>query len=145
MYIHDKWVRTQPGEPEPEELLDEYLLTWQNVQNKIQCFASKYALNNWFEDMRSAKRERPGSLSQYKRSSKKNVSLLDCFRFPFAVFIARQEKDCPDDPVDDRMCEPDSVNAKMKILRNEDAQKDSADPHRDRAYDHRIGRIAGGS
>lgn len=51
MHINDKWVRTQPGEPEPEELPEDYLLTWQNVQNKIQCFASGYALNNCFEDM----------------------------------------------------------------------------------------------
>lgn len=51
MYINDKWVHLKPGEPEPEEMPEEYLLKWQNVQNKIQCFASGYALNNCFEDM----------------------------------------------------------------------------------------------
>ena len=44
MYINDKWVNLKPGEPEPEEMPEEYLLKWQNVQNKIQCFAIGYAI-----------------------------------------------------------------------------------------------------
>lgn len=51
MYINDKLVNLKPGELEPLEPPEEYLLKWQNVQNKIQCFASGYALNNCFEDM----------------------------------------------------------------------------------------------
>lgn len=51
MYINDRWVRVGSDEPEPEEMPEDYLLTWQQVQNKIQCFASKYALNNCFDDM----------------------------------------------------------------------------------------------
>ena len=51
MNINDKWVNLKPGELEPLEPPEEYLLKWQNIQNKIQCFASGYALNNCFEDM----------------------------------------------------------------------------------------------
>ena len=51
MFVNETWVKLIGNEPEPEEVPEEYLLKWQNVQNKIQCFASGYALNNCFEDM----------------------------------------------------------------------------------------------
>ena len=79
MYINDRWVRVGAGEPEPEEMPEDYLLTWQQVQNKIQCFASAYALNNCFEDMHK--------VSQY------GVWIAELFYYDYSKFDSNAKKE----------------------------------------------------
>ena len=86
-------------------------------------------------------------LSRFRRSPVKIPAslLLNGFRHPFSVFISGKEEDGPDDPVDDGMCDPDTNDTQVQILRDQNAQKDSAHPHGNGADDHGIGRIAGRS
>ena len=67
--------------------------------------------------------------------------MFDRLRHPFAALVAGEKEDCPDDPVDNRMRDPDTYDSQAEILPENDPKQDPSDPHRDGTDNHRIGRI----
>lgn len=51
MDFNDKYL------PPKTEFSEKYCYNWQQIQNKIQCFASKFALNNTREDMNEVQKQ----------------------------------------------------------------------------------------